>query len=48
MKNLAHRQGHVAVFLEILGQGGIVSCMDSPVGVEIIEPGGVGPAASQE
>lgn len=48
MKNFAHRQGHVAIFLEILGHGGIVSCMDSPVGVEIVEPGGVRPAASEK
>lgn len=48
MKNFSHRQGHVAIFLEILGHGGIVSCMDSPVGVEIIEVGGVRPAGSEQ
>lgn len=48
MKNLPHRQCHIAVLLEILRHRGIVSCMYSPVGIEIIQPGGIWSASSKK
>lgn len=46
MKYLAHRHGEVALRFKVLWQGGIVPRMDSPVGVEVIEPGRVWSATS--
>lgn len=48
MKNFPYRHGHVAILLEILGHCGIVSCMYSPVGVEIIQSGSIRPASSKK
>lgn len=47
MEHLAHRHAVVAVGLEVLRQGGVVPRLDPPVGVEVVDPGGVGPAARQ-
>ena len=47
MKNLAHRRGEVASGFEVLRQSGVISRVDSPVGVEVVEPGGVWSAAGQ-
>lgn len=47
MKNLAHRHGEVAFGFKVLWQGGVVSRLDSPIGVEVIDPGGVWPATGQ-
>lgn len=47
MEDLPHRHAVVAVGLEVLRQGAVVSRLDPPVGVEVVHPGGVGPAARQ-
>lgn len=47
MEDLPHRHAVVAVGLEVLRHGGVVPRLDPPVGVEVVDPGGVGPAARQ-
>lgn len=47
VEHLPHRHGVVAVGLEVLREGGVVPRLDPPVGVEVVDPGGVGPAARQ-
>lgn len=47
MEDLPHRHAVVAVGLEVLRHGGVVPGLDPPVGVEVVDPGGVGPAARQ-
>lgn len=47
MEYLAHRHGEVPPRFKVLWHGGVVSRMDSPVGVEVIEPGCVWPATCQ-
>lgn len=39
VKHLAHRHSEVPLRFKVLWQGRVVSRMDSPVGVEVIEPG---------
>lgn len=41
VKDFSNRHGHVAIFFEVLGDGGKVSSLHSPVGVEVIQAGGV-------
>lgn len=48
MEDLPHRQRCVAVGFEILWQRGVVACADSPVGVEVIQSGGVWPSTCKE
>lgn len=48
VKDFSHRQGHVAILLEVLREGGEVSRVYPPVGVEVIQAGGVGPPPSEE
>lgn len=47
MKYLAHRHGEVAFGFKVLWHGSVVSRLDSPIGVEVIDPGGVWPATGQ-
>ena len=47
MKYLAHRHGEVASGFKVLRHGGEVPRVDSPVGVEVVEPGGVWSATGQ-
>lgn len=47
MEHLPHRHTVVAVFLEVLRHGGVVPRLEPPVGVEVVDSGGVGPAARQ-
>lgn len=47
MEDLPHGHAVVAVGLEVLRHGGVVPRLDPPVGVEVVDPGGVGPAARQ-
>lgn len=47
MEHLPHRHAVVAIGLEVLRHGGVVPRLDPPVGVEVVDPGGVGPAARQ-
>lgn len=48
MEDFPHRQRRVAVGFEILWQRGVIACTDSPVGVEIIQSGGVWPSTCKE
>lgn len=48
MEDFPHRQCRVAVGFEILWQRGVIACTDSPVGVEIIQSGGVWPSTCKE
>lgn len=41
MKDFSNWHGHVAILLEVLGDGGEVSSLHSPVGVEVIQAGGI-------
>ncbi len=48
MKDLAHRLCDVPMFLEVLGQSGVVASVLPPVRVKVIQSGRVRPAARQE
>lgn len=48
MKDFSHRHGHIAILLEVLGDGGEVSSVHPPVGVEVVQAGGVRSPASEE
>lgn len=48
MKHFSYGQGDVTIFLEVLRQGGKISCVYPPVGVKVVEPGGVRSAPSEE
>lgn len=47
MEYLAHRHGEVSLRFKVLRHGGVVSRMDPPVGVEVVEPGRVRSATGQ-
>lgn len=47
MEYLAHRHGVVPSGFEVLWQRGVVPRMGPPVGVEVVEPGGVRSATGQ-
>ena len=47
MKHLPHRHGGVPLGFKVLRQGGVVAGGDPPVGEEVVESGGVRPAAGQ-
>lgn len=48
VKDFSHRHGHIAILLEVLGDGGEVSSVHPPVGVEVVQAGGVRSPASEE
>lgn len=48
MKYLPHRHGEVSLRFKVLRHGGVVSRMDPPVGVEVVEPGCVRSATGQQ
>ena len=48
MKYFSHRDSLVAIFLEVLWEGGEVPSSNSPIGVEIIEACCVWPSAGQK
>lgn len=48
VKDFPHGHGDVASVLEVLREGGEVPGLHPPVGVEVIEAGGVRPSSSQE
>lgn len=48
VKDFSNRHGHVAVLLEVLGDGGEVSSVHPPVGVEVIQAGSVWSPPSEE
>lgn len=48
MKDFSNRHGHVAILLEVLGDGREVSSMYPPVGIEVIQAGGVWSPPSEE
>lgn len=48
VKDFSHRHSQVAILLEVLGDGGEVSCVHPPVGVEVIQARGVRPPPSEE
>ena len=48
VKDFPNRHGHVAILLEVLGDGGKISRMYPPVGIEVIQAGGVRPPPGEE
>lgn len=48
MEDLPYRQRCVAVEFKVLRQRGKVACADSPVGVEVVQSGGVWPSTCKE
>lgn len=48
MKDFSNRHGHVAILLEVLRDGGEVSSVGPPVGVEVVQARGVGSPPGEE